>query len=427
MIIILILYIEKITLSMYILYMVKNLYRICILCGILLLSCVSVPRTPLKKGTETADMSQSTENIRFKEPPKQEPLRLCFAGDIMAHNVNFRMKDYSLIYRDISPFLAGFDLAFANLETPICNDLPYQTFPNFNIHAEYAQAAIDAGFNVFSLANNHTNDQGKAGIRGSADFFDAARSQGVYSAGLKKSGSDVLTYELIEVQGWKILFAAITEIVNSNTHGDLFDFYPFTSKGKLKLKNELLRLQRENPCDVFILSIHSADPEYVLEVSKERREYFYSLLDLGVDIIWANHSHVTKPWERVSCKQTEENESRKTDKLIMYGMGNTISGQNIPLNFENPAHPYEYTGTSILLQVDLKVQNPAERDCEKRPLLKIVDIQPKIIVTHVDKGYNFVIRCLDEELIAQQDKRLAAYYKKRLELMQNIQEITTCR
>lgn len=415
---------------MYILYMGKILYRICLLCAFFLFSCTSIPPSPQKETPKKAETVQNAVEAVKTEPhsePKQEPLRLCFAGDIMAHTVNFRMKNYSLIYRDIQVLLNGKDLAFANLETPICEELPYQTFPNFNIHGEYAQAAIDAGFNVFSLANNHTNDQGTEGIRGSADFFAEARSQGVYSAGIKKPGSDDLSYELIEVQGWKILFAAVTEIVNFNRHGDLFDFYPFTDKGKLRLKKELIRLQKENPCDVVILSIHSADPEYVLEVTKERREYFYSLLNLGADIIWANHSHVTKPWERVSCPQTETEGSRKTDKLIIYGIGNTISGQNIPINFENPAHPYEYTGTSILLQVDLKRQNPAEKDYGGRSALKIADIEPEIIVTHVDKGYNFIIKRLNDELIAQQDKKLAAYYKKRLELMKQIQEITTCR
>ncbi|WP_428768390.1 CapA family protein [Treponema sp. HNW] len=407
--------------------MAKLLYLISVLCSFLIFSCASVHENLQNEPAANTQTTVSTKAER-KNPPKQEPLKLCFAGDIMAHNVNFRMKDYSLIYRDVKTLLNSKDLAFANLETPICDELPYQTFPNFNIHGEYAQAAIDAGFNVFSLANNHTNDQGTEGIRGSADFFAKARSQGVYSAGIKKPGSDELTYELIEVQGWKILFAAVTEIVNFNRHNDLFDFYPFTEKGKLTLKNELIRLQKENPCDVFILSVHSADPEYVLEVTSERREYFYSLLDLGVDIIWANHSHVSKPWERVSCKVTEDGTNRKTEKLIMYGMGNTISGQNIPINFENPAHPYEYTGTGILLQVDLKQEeNTAESGFGGRPLLKIADIEPEIIVTHVDKGYNFVIRRLNENLIAQQDKRLAAYYKKRLELMKNIREITTCR
>ena len=29
---------------------------------------------------------------------KQQPLYLAFAGDIMAHTVNYRMKDYNLIY-----------------------------------------------------------------------------------------------------------------------------------------------------------------------------------------------------------------------------------------------------------------------------------------------------------------------------------------
>ena len=349
------------------------------------------------------------------EPPiKQQPLYLAFAGDIMAHSVNYRMKDYNLIYEDIVPLLSSRDLAFANLETPVCDKRPYQTYPCFNVHAEYVEAAVKAGFNVFSLANNHTNDQGKEGIEGTAACFKELQKQNVYSAGLKHGNSNELSYALIDVQGWKILFAAVTEIVNSNIQTALFDFYPDSPKGKAALKKSLAELRRAHECDAFILSVHVSDPEYVLGVTKARRTYFYELLNAGVDIIWANHSHVTKPWERIV------DADGKTVKFIMYGAGNTISGQNIPINFADPAHPYEYTGTGIIFGMELKqVHASAAADT-----LSIENIQTEIIVTHADEKSNYVIKRLTEDFIGRQNKKLAAYYAKRLSLMRQIGEIT---
>ena len=140
------------------------------------ISCRSINPERLTAFPDKAQQSQKGKNTRSElSAPKKKPLNLSFAGDIMAHNVNFRMKNYALIYEDIAPLLKENDVCFANLETPVCETREYQSYPCFNVHAEYVQAAIDAGFNVFSLANNHTNDQGKEGIEGSAAFFAHVR------------------------------------------------------------------------------------------------------------------------------------------------------------------------------------------------------------------------------------------------------------
>ncbi|HOF86307.1 MAG TPA: CapA family protein, partial [Treponemataceae bacterium] len=65
-------------------------------------ACSTAPRIP------------DTEKV-----PTPEPLVLTFAGDIMAHDVNYSMRDYDRIYHDLSPLLHSDDLSFVNLETPV--------------------------------------------------------------------------------------------------------------------------------------------------------------------------------------------------------------------------------------------------------------------------------------------------------------------
>ena len=84
----------------------------------------------------------------------------------MAHTVNFNMKSYDLIYTDIRKILHGDDLSFVNVETPVCDSLELSTYPRFNVHTPYLRAAAEAGFDILSLANNHTNDQQTTGIDG---------------------------------------------------------------------------------------------------------------------------------------------------------------------------------------------------------------------------------------------------------------------
>ena len=97
-------------------------------------------------------------------------MRLLFAGDIMAHTQNFSMADYSLIWDDIREQVQAADFSFANLESPVMEDRPFESYPTFNMQPSYPAAALDAGFNLISLANNHTNDQGTEGIKATSEW-----------------------------------------------------------------------------------------------------------------------------------------------------------------------------------------------------------------------------------------------------------------
>jgi poly-gamma-glutamate synthesis protein (capsule biosynthesis protein) len=381
-------------------------------------------------------------------PPVPEPeigqhaqqfdvLRLTFAGDIMAHTVNYNMKDYSLIYKDIESILKNDHLSFANFETPVYAEKPYESFPTFNVQPPYADAAIAAGFDVFSLANNHTNDQGAKGIDATLAYFSNA---GVYFSGIK-TDSAPLTYQLIEIpksktsntMGWKILFAAITEILNTPTASDRVDFFPPTEKSRDALISELSKLREQNPCDIFILSIHSGEDEYIHTVAKSRRDFYYRLLDAGVDIVWANHVHIAREWEMIGKAQDDSLDNHAIKKLIFYSAGNTISGQRTRLNFSDPANNREYTGDSYIYSVEIArthdaadsalTENRLENDWE------IISVEPVLITTYRDSKNNYLIKRLDDNFInSLKEKKIEAdYFTKRKELMETIKGKTIWR
>ncbi len=363
--------------------------------------------------THTSIETEYETNINYvQNPPRQNPLKLTFAGDIMAHDVNFNMKDYSLIYEDIEHLLYADDLSFANFETPVVNSLPNESYPTFNVHSDYVLASIKGGFDVFSLANNHTTDQGLLGITETRDFFDTLRESGVYSAGIKRDNS--LSYELIETQGWTVLFVAITELVNLREHLDTFDVYSLSEKRKQDLITDLTTLQNNHPHDIFVLSVHVSEPEYVSTVSDERKAWFHELLDVGVDIVWGNHPHVTQEWELIK--------SHSGDKLIMYSIGNTISGQNYYPNFDDPLHRYEDTGTSILLHVDVRNKTAGSTFVHSEVGDVVLDMSynSTIIAAHKDEKNNMIIKKLTDEFIAGQHKQNKDYYSVRLQDMKEI-------
>ncbi len=344
------------------------------------------------------------------------PLRLTFAGDIMAHEPNWNKGNFPRIFKSLVPLLKDSDIAFANMETPVVENLPFATYPNFNVHASYVQAAVDVGFNAFSLANNHTNDQEKTGIRATKKYFDslisstATSSRPVYAAGLKDNAGDPLSYQVIDVAGWKVLFCAITEILNTGIASSLIDYIPPSQRARDSFVNEIEKLREEIKPDLFVLSLHCCEPEYILTVDKKQEDWYYRLLSCGVDVLWANHPHVSKKWDLV-CDG-----NKVPRKLIFYAMGNTISAQRTSPSFNNPAKNRDYTGDGYLANVTF-IKNEGA--------IQVALVAPYVLTTYIDQDRFYQIEVLDEGLAkrleGQGRKIWADYLRKREKLMKNIQ------
>jgi hypothetical protein len=103
-------------------------------------------------------------------------------------------------------------------------------------------------------------------------------------------------------------------------------------------------------------------------------------LKKGVDVIWASHPHVMQPWEL----------KEDGTKLIMYSMGNLISGQRNVLNFDNPTAPREYTGDAYMIQIKAKKHKGA---------IKFFNLNPILLTNYMDSDKNMVIKRFTEEFI----------------------------
>ena len=349
---------------------------------------------------------------------KTSELTLSFSGDIMAHDVNFKMKDYNRIYDDIRDILLNDDLTFGNVETPICEERPLSTFPFFNVHRDYLRAAIDGGFDVFAFANNHTNDQGIQGIDGTIKSFNALKKEyknkELFSSGLKNREDEDFKPVLIEKKGWKILFLSVTEHINSHDKSKHRLYYSEPTKaGRKKLLLSIKKMKEENPCDIFILSLHLSEEEYGLKVLEGKKTWFRALAQAGIDVVWAHHPHVLQDWElsevELLNEETPDSSSKlKKNAFFMYSMGNFISGQRWKVNYADPAYYREYTGDSIIMQLRLKkTKGILQPEIEAKPIL----------ITNYNEKDAPVIKRFTQEWVETLPEKERAYYLKRLELM----------
>jgi len=343
------------------------------------------------ENTETSSESSSL-SIDTKTSPK-DTITLLFGGDVMAHTENYNISTYEKIWRDVKYIIQPADLAFANIESPVDTTKPAASYPSFNMTQKYLQAAIDAGFDVFSLCNNHTNDQYISGIKETIKTTSRltanAEQNGnkIYFSGLKQTPESEFTYNIIEKNGWKILFLPVTELLNRPEGSTYVNYIKTDNVAREDFIKYAKKLKSQYACDLFIISVHTAEPEYTRNITDRQNKFYMDLLGAGADIIWANHAHIIK--NRKVVVDTKINR----DKLIMYANGNTISGQRRKpeLTSKNPVGERDNTGDGLLYQVTLKKDDSGS--------IKIQKAEPIFITTYINTANEFVLKPLNQEFV----------------------------
>ena len=345
-------------------------------------------------------------------------ISLLFGGDIMAHNRNYYIEDFDDIWKDVKTIIQKADLAFANIEAPVDSTKQVSSFPKFNMSRNYLDSAVKAGFSVFSMCNNHSNDQGLEGIQETVKSCDELTrkyedtGKTIYFAGLKHGPSDGFSYAVIEKNGWKILFFPVTELLNSFNAFKNINYISPNAENRQRFATYIKKLKNSVPCDLFILSLHTDEPEYVRGVSDTQKKFYEDLVASGVDIVWANHTHIIKDREIVFDSKTGR------QALIMYSNGNTISGQRTSpnLTMEYPNTKRDNTGDGLLYEVKLNKVSSGK--------IRIISTKPYYITTYITPKREFILKPMNDELIRwlkeTGQQKWASYIERRLKI--NIQE-----
>lgn len=344
---------------------------------------------------ESIEEVQAVEEV-IPLPTSQDSntISLLFAGDIMAHSVNYVISDYPKIWRDVKYLIEPCDLAFANIEAPIDDTRKPHTYPNFNMPQAYVEAAVDAGFDVFSLCNNHTNDQGLGGIKETMKTVQRLvdrskeKNENIYFSGLKDGKKADISYNFIEQKGWKILFIPITEILNQPAHSEYINYIENSEASHNAFAKKVKELREKHTCDLLVVSIHAYEAEYIRTIPEARDNFYMQLLQAGADIVWANHAHIIKDRKYVFYHETN------SQKVIMYANGNTISGQRTKPDFNssNPIGERDNTGDGLMVKLTFKKQENG-----KPPTL--INSENFFITTYINTANEYVVKPLNQDFV----------------------------
>ena len=140
----------------------------------------TIKNDPNKKGDEV--------EVELKKEPQTYVARLFMVGDALIHNTVYEDAkvdggyDFRPMLELIKPISSRYDLVYYNQETILGGtELGLSNYPRFNSPYEVGDAFIDAGFNLVSLATNHTMDKNEQGVINSVNYWKQHKDKVVYS------------------------------------------------------------------------------------------------------------------------------------------------------------------------------------------------------------------------------------------------------
>jgi hypothetical protein len=224
------------------------------------------------------------------------------------------------LFSGVKPILQDADITFGNLETVLadsgdsvkCRKGSTKCFA-FRVPTSFAQALKDAGFDVMSVANNHTGDFGPEGRLATKAALDAV--------GILHSGpiGDIASWE---VKGVKVALVAFS------FGADVYRIQELDIGRKV-----VANLAKEH--DLVLVSFHAgaegkgADhvpvgtEMFLGEDRGDSRAFAHAMIDAGADLLIGHGPHLLRAMEVYN------------GRLIAYSLGNFSSYEVFGLGYPN--------------------------------------------------------------------------------------------
>lgn len=294
---------------------------------------------------------------------KKYEASLIAVGDNLIHSslykdankhANYKGYDFKPMYKYIKEIVNKYDIGYINQETILGGtSLGLADYPTFNSPQEVGDAIIDAGFNLVSLATNHTMDSGRKAVQNSCEYWK--KQTGVMTSGSYCSDEERDEIKIAEVNN--ITYTMLNYTYGTNgmpVYNDYFvNVWPTDlaindpnrdtkyQAYKEQVKNDIEKVR--DKVDVLIVAMHWG-VEYTHNPTAYEKDMANYLASLDVDLIIGTHPHVIQPVEWID------------DTLVIYSLGNFISAQ-----YQNYSTCTNYKCT-VGLMTSLKIEKTVKGD-----------------------------------------------------------------
>jgi poly-gamma-glutamate synthesis protein (capsule biosynthesis protein) len=247
--------------------------------------------------------------------------RVIFVGDIMAHDKQLDAAraggswDFKPQFQRVKPLCEN-ALVVGNLETVFAGEKRgFTGYPAFNTPDELADALVDLGVGVVTLANNHILDKKASGA---ARTIEVLKSAGIEWTGLGNGDVGPNEPRILEHAGLRFAFVNYTYGSNSplpsSADASVVSLNVISDE---TVKEGLAKSRAKSP-DVIVACFHWGN-EYQFVPTKRQRDVAALSVREGADLVIGTHPHVLQPMEIVS--------SDRGYGLVAYSLGNFVSNQ----------------------------------------------------------------------------------------------------
>ncbi|MCL1974506.1 MAG: CapA family protein [Bacteroidetes bacterium] len=301
----------------------------------------------------------------------QDTIQVVAVGDMMLGTIYPNGEhlppnnDCSASFSRVKGYFAHADVVFGNLEGAMtdskegakrCND-PSVCYV-FGMPTKFVSCFVEAGFNLLSVANNHSGDFGEQGRASTAKTLQNA---GIHYA------------------GW--LSCPTAEFVKNGIRYGFCAFAP--NSGTADVRNipaaqEMVQALKER-CDIVMVSFHAGaegrDHQHVTRKTEtfvgENRgnvyEFAHKMIDAGADILLGHGPHVTRAVEVYK------------NRFIAYSMGNFSTYRRVNVEGVNGLAPIfriftAKDGSFIKAQITPTLQTLADRTPRYDPDARVISV-----------------------------------------------------
>ena len=252
--------------------------------------------------------------------PREYKASIFMVGDALIHSCVYNDArvnggyDFKPQIEKIKPISSKYDLVYYNQETVLGGtELGLSNYPRFNSPYEVGDAFVDAGFNLVSLATNHTMDKNEQGVLNSVNYWK--KQTGVVTSGQWSSYEDreASVSKIYEKNGIKYAFLSYT-IWTNGLETPYGKDYLNNVYSEEKAAADIAKVK--DKADIIIVAMHWGT-EYYLGVDWQKTKIANFLASQGVQLIIGAHPHVVEPVEYINDGKT----------FVIYSLGNLISDQ----------------------------------------------------------------------------------------------------
>ncbi|HKS29373.1 MAG TPA: CapA family protein, partial [Pyrinomonadaceae bacterium] len=220
------------------------------------------------------------------------------------------------VFSRVRDTVSGADLSFGNLECPVtirCERGSQRIA--FRARPRYTEALIDAGFDILSLANNHSMDCGGAGLLETIRNLNAS---GLRSSGAGRTRKEAEAPVLLNVKGIRIASLSFTMIAPPTGRPPNDNEPSVAIASRSSVESAIVSARRD--ADVVIVSLHWG-VEYSSRPSAEQVSLAHAAVEAGADVVLGHHTHTLAGLE-VIRRRSGTGGTRYA--LVAYSLGNFV-------------------------------------------------------------------------------------------------------